>query len=64
MQIRQAEPKRYLGLRILATLIDYDIYIILFFIYVTAFGDKDDQGGYTVNGALALPIFIFGFYIS
>ena len=61
MIIRRVEPERYLGLRIAATLIDYGIYIILFFVYVTTFGDKDDQGVYAVNGALALPVFIFWF---
>lgn len=61
MIIRRVEPKRYLGLRIAATLIDYGIYIAIFFIYATAFGDKTDDYTYTVNGALVLPIFIFWF---
>jgi uncharacterized RDD family membrane protein YckC len=56
MQIRTVEPKRYVKLRIFATLIDYGIYFMLFYIYMWAFGIQTDGGGYTVNGLLALPI--------
>ncbi len=61
MIIRRVESKRYLGPRIAATLIDYGIYFILFFLYVYTFGQKTDEGGYEINGVLALPIPIFWF---
>lgn len=61
MLIRRVEPKRYLGLRIAATVIDYGIYITFFFIYVTTFGNKNDEGGYSVNGVYTFPLFIFWF---
>ena len=61
MIIRRVEPKRYLGLRIAATLIDYGIYFTVIVIYIMMFGDKNDEGGYTLNGAPALLIVIFWF---
>jgi uncharacterized RDD family membrane protein YckC len=59
MKIRRAQPRRYVGLRIAATLIDYGLYLIVFFIYVRIFGENNDDGGYTVNGLPALPLFAF-----
>ena len=56
MQIRRVEPKRYIKLRVFATLIDYGIYFILLYIYMWAFGIQTGGGGYTVNGLLVLPI--------
>jgi len=61
MIIRRVEPKKYIGLRILATLIDYGIYIGLFFLYLYTFGEKTDDGSYQANGLAALPVFIFWF---
>jgi len=61
MIIRKVEPKRYLGLRIVATLIDYGIYFIVVFIYIMMFGAQNDEGGYTVSGSLALIPIIFWF---
>jgi len=61
MIIKKVEPKKYVGLRIAATLIDYTIYFLLFFIYLYCFGYRNDNGGMEVDGMLALPIFIFWF---
>ncbi len=47
--------------RIFATLIDYGIYLLAFFLYVMFVGHEDDEGGKTVTGLSALPLFIFWF---
>jgi len=61
MIIRKVEPKRYLGLRIAATLIDYGIYFAVIFIYIMMFGTPDDEGSSTLNGGPALLIAVFWF---
>lgn len=48
--------------RILATLIDYGLYLLAFYLYVMQFGHENDEGGKTVSGLLTLPIF-FAWYI-
>jgi uncharacterized RDD family membrane protein YckC len=47
--------------RIYATLLDYGLYILCFYVYVMFFGHENDEGGLTVEGLLALPIFIAWF---
>jgi len=61
MKLHQVEYKKYIKLRIFATLIDYTIYVIVFWLYVYCFGTKNGAGGYEVQGMPALPIFIFWF---
>jgi len=61
MILKKVEPKKYIKLRIIATLIDYSIYVIIFFIYLKCVGTETDTGTTEVNGLLALPIFIFWF---
>jgi len=61
MQIRRVEPKRYLRLRILATLMDYGIYFILLYIYVSAFGNTKSEGESEITGWLVFPVLIFWF---
>jgi uncharacterized RDD family membrane protein YckC len=61
MKITKVEPKKYLKLRIIATLIDYGIYITLFFIYIEFLGHPNDSGAMEVDGLLAFPIFIVWF---
>ena len=61
MKFLKVEYKKYIKLRIFATLIDYAIYAIIFFLYVYCFGTKTYSGGYEVQGMPALPIFIFWF---
>jgi uncharacterized RDD family membrane protein YckC len=65
MQIRRVEPKRYIKLRILATLIDYGIYFILLYIYASAFGDEKSGDGFEVTGwpAFLVPIFWFIYFV-
>jgi uncharacterized RDD family membrane protein YckC len=65
MQIRRVEPKRYLRLRILATLIDYGIYFTLFYIYVSALGETKSDGGFEVTGwpVLLAPTFWFVYFV-
>ncbi|HEY0666827.1 MAG TPA: RDD family protein [Sphingobacteriaceae bacterium] len=42
--------------RILATLLDYGIYFLVFYIYVNFLGHANDEGGKTVDGLLFLPL--------
>jgi uncharacterized RDD family membrane protein YckC len=65
MQIRRVEPKRYLRLRILATLIDYGIYFTLFYIYVSALGVTKSDGGFELTGwpVLLAPTFWFVYFV-
>lgn len=53
--------KTNLKKRIIATLVDYTIYLLFFFFYVNYFGHDNDEGGKTVDGLLALPVFIVWF---
>ena len=55
------EFKTNLKKRIFATLIDYGLFLLAFYVYVTFFGHDNDQGGQTVNGLLVLPILIYWF---
>ncbi|WP_026705877.1 RDD family protein [Flavobacterium soli] len=50
--------KTNLTKRISATLIDYGIYLLFFSTYISIFGTANLEGGKTVNGFLALPLFI------
>jgi uncharacterized RDD family membrane protein YckC len=61
MKSLKVEYKKYIKLRIFATLIDYTIYVIVFCLYVYCFGTKTDTGGSEVEGMRALPIFVFWF---
>jgi uncharacterized RDD family membrane protein YckC len=53
--------KTNLKKRIYATLLDYGIYVIFFFLYVDFFGHDASDGGKVVNGFLALPLLIVWF---
>lgn len=53
--------KTNLRKRIYATLLDYGLYLLVFYVYVMFFGHDNDEGGQTVSGLLALPIFIAWF---
>lgn len=54
-------PKPYLKLRSIATLIDYGIFFLLFWVYIDAFGEDTPGGGKEVHGLLALVIPVFWF---
>ncbi len=43
--------------RIVATIIDYGIYLTFWIIYVYSFGLPNEEGGYTVSGMKTLPLF-------
>lgn len=61
MILKKVEPKQYIKLRILATLIDYGIYFLLFFIYAYCVGHENEDGAMEVSGLPALPLFILWF---
>jgi uncharacterized RDD family membrane protein YckC len=65
MQIRRVEPKRYLRLRIQATLIDYGIFFILLYIYTSGMGQPKSDGGSEVTGwpVLLVPTFWFIYFV-
>ena len=48
-----------IGKRIIAGLIDYAIIYGFLFIYVYAFGEQNESGGYSVNGILSLVPILF-----
>jgi uncharacterized RDD family membrane protein YckC len=58
-------PKPYLKLRSIATIIDYGIFFILFWVYVDSFGEDLQDGGKEVHGMLALivPCFWFLYFV-
>ena len=64
MKLRRVEYKKYIKLRIVATLIDYSIYVIVFWLYVYCLGTKKNSGEMEVQGLLALPLFIFWFFYA
>lgn len=53
--------KTNLGKRFLAGLIDYSIIITFFYVFVSSFGEPNDEGGYSVTGILALVPVLFWF---
>jgi uncharacterized RDD family membrane protein YckC len=50
------KTKTNLKKRIIATLLDYALFLISTYIYIVLVGHDNDEGGKTVNGLLALPI--------
>lgn len=61
MKTVDIKPKPYIKLRIIATLIDYGIYFVFFYTYVTVFNQSPVPGVSRVDGIMALPIFIAWF---
>ena len=59
MKLYEINYKPHLKRRILATLIDYSIYGILFFIYVYCIGQETSSNSWEVTGLPALPVFLF-----
>ena len=53
--------KTNLKKRIIATLLDYSLFLLSTFLYITLVGHDNDEGGKTVSGLLVLPIPIFWF---
>jgi uncharacterized RDD family membrane protein YckC len=56
--------KRYLGKRVVATLIDYTIVWGFSFFYIIEFGKPDDRGTYTVSGwPTMIPVLFWFLFI-
>lgn len=47
--------------RILATVIDYGLYLLVFYAYILFFGHENEEGGQSVEGLLTLPLFLLWF---
>ena len=56
MKFTQVTPKPYIKLRIFATLIDYTIFGILYFVYLYTFNQSTQPVHLQINGILVLPI--------
>lgn len=65
MKFYTVTPKPYLKLRILATLIDYSIFITVCCIYIYSFGKKTDINTWELNGGpmLIIPLFWFLYFV-
>ncbi len=61
MEIYEITAKPHLKLRIFATLIDYGIYLAIFWLYCSVFGTTTSDGSWEVTGWPALPIFLLWF---
>ena len=55
------KTKTNLKKRIIATLLDYALFLLSTYLYIMLVGHENDEGGKTVNGLLALPIPIVWF---
>lgn len=44
--------------RILATVIDYGLYLLVFYAYILFLGHENEEGGQSVEGLLALPLIL------
>ncbi len=61
MIFRSVEPKPHIKHRILATLIDYGIYLIFYIVYINIFDENPEPGEASVTGLMMLPIVIVWF---
>lgn len=61
MKFYKVTPKQYLKLRSIATIIDYGIFMIIFWLFVDTFGNEASDGSKEVHGLLALTIPVFWF---
>lgn len=55
----ESQTQTLIGKRIIAGLIDYAIIYGFLFIYVYAFGEQNEEGGYSVGGILSLVPILF-----
>jgi len=62
MILRKVEPKRYFKRRLIATLIDYGIYLFLYFIYLYCIGHKNEAGEMEVDNLQALQLILLWFF--
>jgi len=65
MKFYTVTPKPYIKLRILATLIDYGIFLGLSILYIYTFGEKTDDNTRVVHGSMApvVPVFWFLYFV-
>lgn len=61
MKIYHIQYQPNIKLRIIATLIDYGIYAILFYVYITCMGTETESGATKLEGWAVAPLFIFWF---
>jgi uncharacterized RDD family membrane protein YckC len=61
MKIHHVQYKPYIKLRIIATLIDYVIYLILFYVYLICMGSETETDTNMVEGWAAMPLFFLWF---
>lgn len=52
-------PLAGIGQRYLAAGLDYLLYALVFIFYIRAYGEPNAEGGYTVHGIRALPVFLY-----
>jgi uncharacterized RDD family membrane protein YckC len=55
------KPKPYIKLKILATLMDYGIYLIFYIVYLCIFDENPEPGEATVTGIMFIPVVIVWF---
>ena len=53
-----------IGLRVLATIIDYIVFYIIIFILIRYLGESDGEGSYTISGfgTFVIPVFWFAYF--
>ena len=65
MKFYRVDNKPYLKLRSLATLIDYGIFGVLFYVYIRSSGAEQDDGSFQITGfpVLAIPAYWFLYFV-
>lgn len=61
MKIYHIHNKPYIKLKIIATVIDYGIYALLFYVYLICMGSETEFGTIKVEGWAAMPLFLLWF---
>lgn len=61
MIIKEKMYKPNLKKRIIATLVDYGLFLLALFLYLMIFGEENESGKYSVSGLKTLPINIAWF---
>lgn len=57
----QFKHKPNLKKRIIATLLDYLLFFLVFYMYVSLFGEEVDESKWQVTGWMTLPLFMYWF---
>ena len=63
--MERLEFKRNITKRIIATVIDYTVFFLIFYVYLLFFGTYEDDGSLMAKGWTAFPILIiwFGYFV-